>query len=308
MTNPSELSHGVGPTPQEILAHEAEGRTRAAAAAILAGVLTLLGGYLLLRTYSDFPHVYLVEALRDAGGLDIGRAGLKTQQILFYDDESDGLLLGTGVRAVAALAQGVALAYLIDATRARRPEAPRMMRGVVLFGVVAVALSELVLQGVASKLAADFAAQKDHSTQAAHDALKSDVLITAQFLGFLGTFSLALGFVLTGLNAMRAGLLTRFMGVLGIIVGALFVFPVGGSIPVVQSMWLITIGVLFLGRWPNGVPPAWEQGIAIPWPSQQDLREAADAERGAARPTRTEPTTEAPSPATSAKKKRKRRG
>ena len=45
---------------------------------------------------------------------------------------------------------------------------------------------------------------------------------------------------------MRVGLLTRFMGVLGIIVGVLFIVPLGSSLPIVQAFWLVALGVLFL--------------------------------------------------------------
>jgi hypothetical protein len=80
--------------------------------------------------------------------------------------------------------------------------------------------------------------------------------------------------VIISLNAMRAGLLTRFMGILGIIVGVLLVLPVAPS-PIVQTVWLMSLGFIFLGRWPNGVPPAWRTGKEEPWPSQQELREQA---------------------------------
>ena len=39
---------------------------------------------------------------------------------------------------------------------------------------------------------------------------------------------------------------------------------------VVLNTWL---GMLFIGRFPNGRPPAWETGTAQPWPSQQEMRE-----------------------------------
>ena len=59
-----------------------------------------------------------------------------------------------------------------------------------------------------------------------------------------------LWFVLGSLNAMRVGLLTRFWGILGVIIGPGFVF---GFAPPVMVFWLIAIGVLFLGRWPRGL-------------------------------------------------------
>ncbi|MEA2217731.1 MAG: hypothetical protein QOJ35_357, partial [Solirubrobacteraceae bacterium] len=90
-----------------------------------------------------------------------------------------------------------------------------------------------------------------------------------------------------------------------------------------QAFWLIALGVLFLGRWPAGQPPAWVTGEAQPWPSQQELRErrlegqaskAAERPRRSTRRERAEPP-ETPAPElparkphpSSKKKKRKRR-
>ena len=72
------------------------------------------------------------------------------------------------------------------------------------------------------------------------------------------------------------------MGILGIIVGVLFVIPIGAPVPVVEAFWLVALGYLIGGRWPRGVPPAWITGEAVPWPSQQELREERERERRAA--------------------------
>jgi hypothetical protein len=63
------------------------------------------------------------------------------------------------------------------------------------------------------------------------------------------------------------------MGVLGMIVGALIIVPLGASLPIVQAFWFCALGALFLGYWPAGLPPAWVTGEAQPWPTQQELRE-----------------------------------
>ena len=62
-----------------------------------------------------------------------------------------------------------------------------------------------------------------------------------------------MGWVVICLNAMRIGLLTRFMGVLGVICGALIVLPILSPLPIVQTFWLGAMAVLLAKRWPNGV-------------------------------------------------------
>ena len=114
------------------------------------------------------------------------------------------------------------------------------------------------------------------------------------FLPLLGQFAsllLAIGFVMIALNAMRIGLLTRFMGYLGIFTGVLVLFPIGSPVPVVQGFWLITLGYLLSGRWPTGVPPAWRSGRPEPWPSSQELREQRIRAAGGRRPHQAEADT-----------------
>jgi len=69
---------------------------------------------------------------------------------------------------------------------------------------------------------------------------------------------------------MRVGLLTRFMGYLGIFTGVLVLFPIGSPVPVVQGFWLLALAYLFSGRWPNGVPPAWRSGSEMSRASRAD--------------------------------------
>ena len=91
--------------------------------------------------------------------------------------------------------------------------------------------------------------------------------VVATAAGFAGTLAIAFSYVIIALNAMRAGLLSRFMGVLGIGVGALIVLPLlPQGLPIVQMFWLGALGALFLGRWSGGRGPAWETGEAEPWP------------------------------------------
>jgi hypothetical protein len=42
---------------------------------------------------------------------------------------------------------------------------------------------------------------------------------------------------------------------------------------IIRSFFLIALGLMFLGKWIGGRPPAWSTGTAQPWPSQQEARE-----------------------------------
>lgn len=290
----------------EILGREAEGRPRAGGAAIAGALLTLLSSIALGLIATDRPPVYLVEALTEVSGGDIGRPGLLVNQIQFYDDNAVALVLVTVGQAIGVLLQGVAIAYLAQATKARKPDFIGAARWLAIVGVTLLAIGTLIYQVGITVESSSFLGREDQDSEAARDALRSGSFVAAQAVVLAGTLAFAFAMIMVPLNAMRVGLLTKFMGILGVIVGITLVLPLDQQ-GVIRAFWFVALGFLILGRWPRGVPPAWQTGEAVPWPTQQELREQADRQRAAREPERREPATEAPSPATS-KKKRKRRG
>jgi hypothetical protein len=259
---------------EETLAWEAEQRPRAALLALIAGNLTLFGGIAASLLFRDLPSVSVLDGIRDAAGLPLTVGdGLRTSQLFFYDDKVVPLIAVAVVLAIGSAAMAGVLGYLFRATQARSSNLPRVALFGAVGGPIFLAVAGIVLQIAISLKAHSFVVDKDYSTAAAHDALQGGALIAAQILRQIGLLLVAFSFVLISLNAMRVGLLTRFMGILGMIVGALFIIPLGSDLPIVQCFWLIAIGFLIFGRWPNGRPPAWETGRPEPWPTQQELRE-----------------------------------
>jgi hypothetical protein len=249
-------------------------RTPAAVAAGVAGVATLAGNlYAQLSAYNDVPTIGAVQALTPAlQGRAEPAINPRTAIAQFLADNSTSLIFAGVLTSLGAAAAGYALYYLFRATQARRRELPPLARWVVVIGATLVALSYLLQPIFRSIRAQSFLDGADRTRDAIDSALSGGPLVVVSAIGLAGQLALALAFVLVCLNAMRAGLLTRFMGVLGIIVGVLYVFPFG-QLPVVQSFWLVALVPLFVGRWPQGTPPAWTSGVAEPWPSAAALRE-----------------------------------
>ena len=271
-------------TADQTLLDEQRRRTPAAVAAISAGLLTMGGGAVAALVYSDLPSVPVLDALRERFAAGDPSPGLKALQVRWYDDNALKLLLVAIVLALAAAAIGVALTHLYRSVKARRPQLPHYVVYAAVAGAVLVAVSGIVQAIAVAMEASSFAQSSNQSSDGARDVLAGPVIVASLLLRQVGVFALGFAFVLLALNAMRVGLLTRFMGVLGIIVGVLFIIPIGSSLPIVQAFWLTSLGVLFLGRWPSGMPPAWVTGEAQPWPTQQELREArieAQAEKAA---------------------------
>jgi hypothetical protein len=170
-------------------------------------------------------------------------------------------------------------------------------------------VAAIVFQVALTTKAGDFVSSSDHSRSAVDDVTKAGLIRGVQVLNLPGTLCLAFGLVLLALNAMRAGLLTRFMGVLGIICGAALVLLPQNPIIV---FWLLALAVLFARRWPQGMPPAWETGVAVPWPSAAEVAEQRAMARGDAPAPAEEPVAVSESGQTEAhpaskKRKRKRR-
>ena len=122
--------------------------------------------------------------------------------------------------------------------------------------------------------AGSFLASGPRSEARAEDLLE-DRSVAAAAVGSGGTLAIAIAFVLININAMRVGLLSRFMGIIGAIIGGLYVLPILSGPLIVELFWLIAIAVLFLGHWPGGRGPAWEKVEAIPWPSGAEVRQKA---------------------------------
>lgn len=281
------MADATVPAASETLAWESAQKTRAGLLALVAGNLTLFGGIAASTTFSDFPKVSVLDGLRDAAGVPLGAGageGLRTAQLQFYDDKATKLLIVSIVLGIGSAAMAGVLGYLFRATAARNPALPRIALFGALIGPIILGVSEIALQVGIDVKASDFVDKGDFSTAAAHDALQGGVVLASQVLRQAGILLLAFSFILICLNAMRVGLLTRFMGVLGMIVGALFIIPLGANLPVVQCFWLVATGFLIMDRWPGGRPPAWTTGKAEPWPTQQQIREAREAAAGGGAP------------------------
>jgi hypothetical protein len=121
------------------------------------------------------------------------------------------------------------------------------------------------LERCTTELVADEAA-----SNAVSEASTRDI---ATGFGLGGRLGLAVALFYSCLYAMRTGLLTRFWGSLGMALG------VAALLLLVQftMIWFIYFALLLIGRLPGGRPPAWETGVAIPWPTPGD-RAAASLE------------------------------
>jgi hypothetical protein len=207
---------------------------------------------------------------------------------------------------VAMLAFIPPLLYLYNATRFRRKELPPVARILIFVGPILFAICSIWFQFRQAHAADVFLSGSVKTNKHAEDVLRNATTVVAG-LSLAASIGSGLATILVSLNAMRAGLLSRFMGVLGVILGALFVLPLIAS-PIIQLFWLLALGVLFINKWPGGRGPAWETGEAVPWPSsQRAVMPGPEAEAESESESEPEPEGAGTSPNPNTSRKRKKR-
>jgi hypothetical protein len=201
------------------------------------------------------------------------------------DANGDVFVTGAVLSGIGTLLLAVVLWYLFTATKARRPELQRTALILAIAGPILLAVAAILVQLNLIDRAGEFLASGPR-TETRADDLVADRPALIQSLGLSGALALAFATIMIAQNAMRVGLLTKFLGILGIVVGALYVlgmvFPLGTD--VIRLFWLIAVGLVILGWWPGGRGPTWETGVAEEWlsPAQRRAVEQAEAEQAAA--------------------------
>ncbi len=277
---------------EEQLQWEARWGRPAAIAAFLAG------GMLLVSAMLFFPE--------DREGIE-----RSPDLLLSIDEQSGGYLASAVLSAVAGLLLIGVFLYLFRATIARGGGVPPWFVYLVVGAPLLYAASTVAGAFEAVDLGEEFANGEPIRGEAGGDRAEdlggSGALLVA--LATAGTVGVAFLFVMLPLRARRVGLLTPFMGVLGVIAGALVVFQLTGISPVIQAFWLGALGMLFLGTWPGGGRgPAWSSGTAEPWPTAAQRRGLrpmpGEEEEATLDPTPPEPE---PVPERPASRKRRRK-
>ncbi len=261
----------------EQLARESERRTRLAVPAFAGGVIYLLSAIIIASTLSGAPTVGLLQGLAPAlSGVADPSVSPRASEVKFISHHGFPLIAGSALAAVAIGALTLVLLVLTDATRFRRPQTWSAARPLVLVGGIGVALVSLGHQVVSAIETHDFAVGHDFSSSAVDHVLRQGTAnVITDYLDLLAGLALAVGMISVMVNAMRVGLLTRWVGIVGIFAGVLVFLPIGGAtLEVVPAFWMVAMGILFIGRWPSGEPPAWAAGEARPWPTQAELRAA----------------------------------
>ncbi len=277
----------MAPEIEQRVAFETERRARLAVPAVAGGVLYLLSGIILSATLKELPAVGIVQGLEPVlRGEPNPAVSPRAAEVRYIDHHAFGLVAGSVLTAVAVLALTLVLLFIVDATRFRRPTWPAA-RPLVLIGGVGVALLNVLHEVLLVIEAHKFTTGGDFTNKAVDRALLTtgSAGIVLGLLGLIAALALAVGMIAVMLGSMRAGLLPRWLSVLGILSGLLFL-PFFGTttLQLIPTFWLVATGILLMERYPNGDPPAWAAGEARPWPTQAEMRAKREEEKQGVRP------------------------
>jgi hypothetical protein len=281
---------------RERVAHESYRRNRLGVPSIAGGVLFLLGGVIVTTTLRPLPTVGAIQGLAPALRGEANPAvSPGAAEVRFIDHHAFGLIAGNLLQAVAISFLVLVLLFLLGAVRFRRPETSSIARPLVISGGVVMVLVSIAHPLAQVLNAHNFVTGHDFTAEAVNHALtQSTVLEATEYLGLLGGLALAAGMVIVTLGATRTGLMARWAMYLGIFAALLAFTPFGLALGEVQQLipafWMVTTGILLMGRWPGGDPEAWAAGEARPWPSSAEVRARRDAggvggRRGRAQPS-----------------------
>ncbi len=240
---------------EEQLGWEARWGRPAGIAAIVAGLLFLISGFVFPPEDRDG-----IEPYPDA--------------LLSIDERPDAYFTYVALPIVGTLLVAAVFLYLFRATLARGGGVPRWFVYLIVGAPLLYAISQILFSIELRDLADRFADQDTIRGEAGDEKAEDlgDFSPLTEGLRSAGVVSLAFLYVMLPLRARRVGLLSPFMSILGVIVGVLIVFATLGIAPIIQAFWLGAVGLVLLGRWPGGRGPAWESGEAEPWPSAAQRR------------------------------------
>lgn len=280
------------PTKAEVRAQverESTRRLRLGTPAIAGGVLFLLGGVIVSTTLRSLPTVGPIQGLAPALRGEANPAvSPGAAEVRYIDHHAFGLIAGNVLQALAILLLLLLLLFLLDAVRFRRPETTQLARPLVVGGGVVMVLVSIVHPATQVLNAHSFVGGHDFTDEAVNRALtQSTVLELTEYLGLLGGLAMAAGMIVVILGATRTGLMARWTMYLGVFAALLAFTPFGLALGELQQLipafWMVSAGILLMGRWPGGDPPAWAAGEAVPWPSQVEARARREARRAGGR-------------------------
>jgi hypothetical protein len=216
----------------------------------------------LLSVFTVWGTVFFANSttVRDTPGRPGARVGEtefdRAKQLTDFHAGAGDQAIAAGLRCIGLLLTIAVGVYLYSIVRTRNPSVSRGLLWVAVAGPVLVAAATVfgffALRDVADAFVSSGPRTPDRARDLVND---SGTLMTAGTFDLLSRAAFGFWVAMASIQAMRVGLLTRFLGYWGAGAGgALVLLPIGDAMFI---GWLASIGILALGYWPGGRPPAW---------------------------------------------------
>jgi hypothetical protein len=214
---------------------------------------------------------------------------LTVSLILAHERETQNII-GAVLDALGLFCVAGVLYWVHRAAKSRAPQLQQIVRYISVVGPILAGVMAILYIIVVTSKANTFVSSGTQGYMEAKNLTTGSTFLLLPLVQMLGQLMLTIGCIWTSLSAMRVGLFPKIVGYAGVVAGALFLFgsSVGALSLVIQGFFLAAVAVVLVGRWPQGDPPAWEAGVAVPWPTsaRQQAAQQAQADRRAQRAQR----------------------
>ncbi|MGI9556847.1 MAG: hypothetical protein ACR2N5_02785 [Solirubrobacterales bacterium] len=210
--------------------------------------------------------LFIVAAILSAGA--ISDADDSSAFLEEFEATRQTQLIVSILQAIGLALLAIPLLFLFQAAAARSDRMRNAFVGITVAGPLFLAAAFIARWVAFDGASMDFVMGAGDPEVTPDD--RADDLIEAQSafsvtqgLQFAGSLGVVFGVGYTSLYSMRVGLLSRFFGTLGIVLGVSVLF-LGTALGIV--LFVVLVGMMIGGFWPRARPPAWDAGEAMPWP------------------------------------------
>lgn len=223
--------------------------------------------YAVASAMASFTLYLVALILLSSSGIAAGE--LLTDSLRTYEQETATLMIAAVISAISVLCLGLPLLYLFKAAQARTAKVRGIFAPLTIAGPVLLALYGFLGSIGQAQIASDFVSQAtgvgDIYSLAERLIDDSGVFQLARSLYFPALLILIFVMIYVPVWSIRTGLIHKTAGTIGMAIGAIQIFVPPQIGMMILVLWFGYIAVLLSGRLPGGRPPAWEEGVAIPW-------------------------------------------
>lgn len=194
---------------------------------------------------------------------------LLTDSLRIYDQHTGILVFSSIISGIAVLAIAPPLYFLYTSASARCPRMRKLFAPMTIIGPVLLAAYGLIGAFGQAQIASDFVSQSagvgDIYSLAKSLVDDSAIFQLARSVYFPALLILIFTMIYVPLWSVRAGLMQRAAGTMGMAIGGIQVFLPPQIGLLILMIWFGYVALLISGRMPGGRPEAWDAGVAVPW-------------------------------------------